>query len=471
MFIACFASAQLFAQDGSLDTTFKVKVPQYARSVQRLSDGKILVFSVGNAAIVGNYNFYNADGSKNSTIIHNVPSQNGPNANWITDITEQADGKIILCGGTGSPKIYRYQYNATKDTLVRDTAFMNRVGTGANFNIYETIIEPDGKIVICGKFTMFNGTSKGGICRLNADGTLDNTFGATGTTHSVGIATVKRLNDGKYLVGGEFGTFNGQTRYNGFIRLNQNGSVDTTFTANTNNFSLIAMQSSGKFIGWDGNNVVRTNVDGNIDNSFSNFHTAKSGNTTADPIGLHVQKDDKIIVIGEFAKSGSITNLNRMVRLNANGGIDSTFDIGSGPSHTITCSRLCNDGKLYVGGVLFSYNGITGFDYLARVHNAQGALTPEHLDGGGSTATEKVAEEEEQISVYPNPANDAVQFTIPSFQHSTLYITDLQGRIMYEQSPTGKTLKVSTGHFAKGIYFYLIRTAEAKIVSGKFYIE
>ena len=68
-------------------------------------------------------------------------------------------------------------------------------------------LQADGKIMIGGNFTSFNGTSRYHIARLNADGTLDNSFnpglGADGTVWAVAIRA-----DGKILLGGEFTHFN-----------------------------------------------------------------------------------------------------------------------------------------------------------------------------------------------------------------------------------------------------------------------
>ncbi|MFM9006926.1 MAG: delta-60 repeat domain-containing protein, partial [Flavobacteriales bacterium] len=49
-------------------------------------------------------------------------------------------------------------------------------GTGADNIIYATALQTDGKIIIGGQFTSYNGTTRNSIARLNADGTLDASF-------------------------------------------------------------------------------------------------------------------------------------------------------------------------------------------------------------------------------------------------------------------------------------------------------
>lgn len=83
------------------------------------------------------------------------------------------------------------------------------------------------KILIAGQFSSYNGTQREGIARLNADGSLDETFnpgiGANGTVSTISIQA-----DGKIIIGGFFTSYNGFAR-NRIARLNPDGSLDHTF--------------------------------------------------------------------------------------------------------------------------------------------------------------------------------------------------------------------------------------------------
>ena len=46
-------------------------------------------------------------------------------------------------------------------------------GTGASSSVFASAILPDGKIIICGDFFVYNGVSRNRIARLNANGSLD----------------------------------------------------------------------------------------------------------------------------------------------------------------------------------------------------------------------------------------------------------------------------------------------------------
>jgi hypothetical protein len=74
------------------------------------------------------------------------------------------------------------------------------------------ISQTDGKILVGGNFTLYNGVTRNRIVRLNSDGTIDNAFnigtGFTGDT----LTTMILQPDGKILVGGNFTSYNSTTR-------------------------------------------------------------------------------------------------------------------------------------------------------------------------------------------------------------------------------------------------------------------
>ena len=67
---------------------------------------------------------------------------------------------------------------------------------GANGIIKKVKIQLDGKILVVGNFTMFNGIEKNRIVRLNSDGSLDVTFNP-GSGANGQINTVEIQSDGK----------------------------------------------------------------------------------------------------------------------------------------------------------------------------------------------------------------------------------------------------------------------------------
>ncbi|MDQ7960906.1 T9SS type A sorting domain-containing protein [Flavobacterium lindanitolerans] len=196
--------------------------------------------------------------------------------------------------------------------------------------------QPDGKLIVVGSFTTFNGVSKKNIVRLNLDGTIDTSFNV-GTSSNGYITCVKLQNDGKILCGGEFTEFNGQA-YASLVRLNTNGTIDNSFN-----------------IGLGFKNII---------NSFTEDGIIKT---------IDIQNDNKIIVGGKFLKFNNSVKIN-LVRLNSNGTIDNSFNIGIGGGNNTTNGtnngqiyRVIYDNslnKIYITGIINNFNGSPSYNLL-----------------------------------------------------------------------------------------------------------
>ena len=295
----------------------------------------------------------------------------------ISAMAIQSDGKIVIAGnfitynGTSRKNIARINSNGSLDTGFDP-------GTGAANAIYAIAIQSDGKIVIGGNFTTYNGTTRNRIARINTDGSLDTTFdpgtGANGTINAIAIQS-----DGKILIGGLFGTYNGTDR--SFIaRINSDGSLDTTFDPGTGAGNLIyaiAIQSDGKiligglFSSYNGitrNRIARINTDGSLDTAF-----APTG-AGATIYAMAIQSDGKILIGGSFTTYNGTTR-NRIARINSDGSLDTAFDPGTGVDgyyFVIYAMAIQSDGKILIGGEFTTYNGTTR-TRIARI-NTDGSL-------------------------------------------------------------------------------------------------
>ena len=293
----------------------------------------------------------------------------------VTTILEQPDGKIIVGGGFSS-------YNGTpQNSITRlnlDETVDNSFNTGSGFNgnPSKIAVQSDGKIIVCGDFTEFNGTTQNRITRLNSDGSRD-----TGFDPGSGFPNIARdvaiQSDGKIIVTGAFNTYNG-TPQNFITRLNSDGSIDNTFSIGSGLNGLaftIAVQSDGKilvggsFTSYNGttqNCITRLNSDGSLDNSF-NVGTGFSNYITK----IVVQPDGKILVVGGFTTYDGNTQ-NRIARLNSDGSLDNTFAIGTGFDVDTLQLELQSNGKIVVIGGFTAYDGNTQ-NRIARL-NSDGSL-------------------------------------------------------------------------------------------------
>lgn len=369
--------AQLNA-DGSLNSNFisGVGPNSSVREIVIQPSGKILIggaFTSYNDIPINGIARLNADGTLDTTL------DPGTGANEsISCIAVQATGKIVIAGNFTS-------YNDTQigdiaqlnSNGTLDTAFLNPGGfqIGAQDAIFSTVLQSDGKILIGGSFFSYNGVSRNRIARLNTDGTLDTTFnpgtGANGTIYSIAEQT-----DGKILIGGTFTGFNGVSK-NRITRLNADGTPDTTFNPGTGANAMvyrIVPQTDGKilisggfttFNGISKNRITRLNADGTFDPTF-NPVTGANG-----PVySIELQTDGKILISGALTTYDGITT-NNVTRLNANGTLDTTFNVGGsgGFSHQgIPFLKLLSDGKILIAGQFVSYNN-TAVDGIARLNS------------------------------------------------------------------------------------------------------
>lgn len=104
-------------------------------------------------------------------------------------------------------------------------------GAGVDGTIYAVVAQPDGKVIVGGRFNNVNGQPRLNLARINADGTLDTTFLAGPTDGVDGTVRALALDaQGNLLVGGYFSTAQSQPRQN-FVRYLASGKVDATFAA------------------------------------------------------------------------------------------------------------------------------------------------------------------------------------------------------------------------------------------------
>jgi len=254
--------------------------------------------------------------------------------------------------------------------------------------ILDIALQPDGKILVGGSFGGLNGSNRPAIVRLNSDGSVDDSFNATffDSSQSPFTSDIYVQTDGKILVGGAFrDPISGQFKF--LVRLNPDGSLDSAFNfvgglgANST-VRKIVRQTDGRFLiggnfttynGISRNRVARLNADGTLDSSF-NPGTGANGTV----LDIALQSDGKILIGGAFGTyNGAV--LNRLARLNIDGSLDSTFYVGAGADSTVYTIAPQRDGKILIGGFFANYNG-TNSNRLARI-NADGSLDNTFVSG------------------------------------------------------------------------------------------
>lgn len=97
---------------------------------------------------------------------------------------------------------------------------------GSPLPLKAVALQHDGKVLVGGDFTSLRNVSRNRLARLNVDGTLDLTFDP-GTGPNNALTDIKVQPDGQILVSGKFTTWNGIAR-RALVRLNGDGSLDTS---------------------------------------------------------------------------------------------------------------------------------------------------------------------------------------------------------------------------------------------------
>ncbi len=298
----------------------------------------------------------NIDGTLDTTFNSGL----GPNGT-VRAVAAQPDGKIVFGGlFTSYDFIARAYLGRANADGTLDNTF--NFGAGLDNGVLALALQPDGRIVIGGLFSTVYGVSRNGVARMNTNGTVDVSFtvgsGANGPVRAVALQP-----DGKILIGGDFTTYNGAPRAR-IARLNNNGSLDTSFNPGTGadgTVNAIALTSGGQvliggFNGAPAPRIARLTAAGAVDGTFT------PGTGANDYVSsIAVQTDGQVVVGGNFTTfNGQVRQ--RLVRLNANGTLDPTINFGGGANDFISTITLQHyDGKIVVGG------GFTEFDGQTRV--------------------------------------------------------------------------------------------------------
>lgn len=156
-----------------------------------------------------------------------------PNPNGrVNDIAASPDENIIVgeftdVGGLATGRIAKFT-----DAGLVDVGFPG--GTGFDANAYAIALDPLlSNVVVAGEFTDYNGIGVNRIVRLDLSGNLDLGFplGNYGNTDAANgpIRAMVRQPDGRLLIAGSFTSYNGIPRA-GIARLEADGSLDETFT-------------------------------------------------------------------------------------------------------------------------------------------------------------------------------------------------------------------------------------------------
>ena len=174
-----------------------------------------------------------------------------PNANGrVYSIAVQTDGKIVAGGQFSSIGGATRNYLARLDgtTGLADSFNPNGSGGSPEPGVYAVVVQTDGKILACGRFSTIGGQTRNNIARLDAVTGLADSWNPDAFIGLNGVYSMALQADGKIVVGYAGTTIGGQTR-NRIARLDGVTGLADSFDPNVNNFVYaIAVQADGKIL-------------------------------------------------------------------------------------------------------------------------------------------------------------------------------------------------------------------------------
>jgi uncharacterized delta-60 repeat protein len=304
-------------------------------------------------------------------VVHDIPVPNSTSM-----LAVQADGKVLVAGNDWDGANYVTTLKRYDTDLTEDVAFNQAVSVGGTIT---GIAIWNDKILVAGRYHRMNGVERHSLVRLNADGSIDETFDAgTGITDNGSIQSLTVLPDGRIILSGYIDHYNGESFVSAGVRLNADGSRDGTFSPSVfrSGLGAVVATAEGLYVAASADLAdttqayfVRLQDDGQLDESFapvlldpwggysSNIavvdghlvissmiragngfglakinHAGVQDNTFQPEIArvgtvrTGAAKDGKIVVVGDFVRIGGF-DTHGVARLESDGTVDPTFQL------------------------------------------------------------------------------------------------------------------------------------------------
>ena len=421
--------------NGAYDNTFSIGTGFDAKvnKIKVLANDKILIagdFTTYNGTSVEGLVILNADGTLNTDFnLAGATIVIGGNVK-VRNFEIQSDGKILIVPFIGGGRVYRINLDGTVDFSFTPFDF--------NTAITAICIQPDGKVIVGGQFTLFQNTIPvNKILRLNTNGSLDNTF-TVGTGLNSRAFAIKVQSDNKILVGGEFTEFDGESM-NYFGRLN-NCSVNTT----------VSLIYNGGLNGQNSLEAVQTNATYqwfNCEDSTSTLASTRGfAPTTSGQYAVRITTEECQVTTD--CKNFYYCPLSNAVTLSGN-----TISVTTIPEQqpVFEWYAECDTDNPIAGATTSSFTPTVSGNYSVSIgSNWEECNVISECIYVGLVGLE----ENQQISfsIFPNPASENV--TISNIEAgSTVVLVDVTGKTVSQVIANSTAVNVETSNFTSGVYF------------------
>lgn len=354
------------------------------------ADGKITVMGITAGATSDDLAVarYNTDGSLDTTF--DTDGKLIATATMtINAIRPLSDGKFITVGTSGNSfAVARYNSDNSLDTSFSGDGMVMTSFYSTSYldSAYNVAVLADNKLLAVGRSQAYNSFA---AVRYNTDGSFDSSFSGDGKWLGefgdyANVAVVQP--DGKSVIAGTSG--------NDFAvaRLDRSGNLDigfsgdgklTTDLGGTDIIQTITVLGSGKILAAGTSSgdfaLVRYNADGSLDTSFDT-----DGKLVTDLGGTETLNSLVSLADGKFLAAGTDGNNNLLLmRFNNDGSLDTSFDTDGkvttdlGGWETGNSAAVQSDGKILLAGT-------TDTDIALVRYNTDGSLDATFNGTGGS---------------------------------------------------------------------------------------
>lgn len=417
----------------------------------------------------------------------------------INDVVRQPDGKYIIGGdftainGVPASRLARLEANGTVDA-----AFT--AACAADGPVSSLVLQPDGRVLVGGRFTALAGSTRAYLGRLLPSGTADPLFNPSSSASAAtyGVSDIQLQSNGQLIVVGNFnmrgagfgeqrivrldgtnGQYDPSFQYslptpdtsphtillqpdgkllvaaNGpsyrlafmLMRLQPNGTVDNTFSSLENSFTAdlngLALDAAGRiyvggmFQGSPGNSLLRRYLpDGTLDSSFGYFRSFTVPPYVGPIKALSVQPNGRVLLAHSTAE-----------RTQPNGSPDTGFTTGIGGG--IRQFLVQPDGAIMIAGALLSGTGISNSVGLVRL-----------LDANVLAVAPSVADT--RTTAWPVPAHETLNLRLDAAsQPQRVQLLDVLGRPVLTINQPATTLALPVTGLAAGTYHVQVEYTNA----------
>jgi len=273
-------------------------------------------------------------------------------------------GKFTSLTGAAAPKFARMAPNGQLNS-----SFMSGLGVGFDNAVYAIRPYKAGKIYVAGEFNGFKGSTHNGLIRLNPNGTQDTAFvtgtGFTGAGNKVTALAYDPAIERVYA-GGSFAVYN-LTTANSLTALDSSGGMVSgwgpTVSHGIGNITSMDLTPDGTalYIGGDAGAYFSKilTATASVDTAFASIF-APGTDTAVRTVKVDPINAARVYIGGTFSQVSATPAINRIARILSTGGLDTSFNIGTGFNGVVNSIVAAGDasGDIYVGGSFTAYNSV-----------------------------------------------------------------------------------------------------------------